>query len=98
MSVDVTLRAEPYLSDPGAEHVRAVAENARAVSGDRPELVGIRGFSDGRFFASAGAKTLNYGPGDAASNHHGVDENVSLQQVRDAAAVVAASVVDVVGG
>lgn len=92
--VDVALSARPYRSAPDDPHVEAVRENAAAIFGREPPLVGVRGFSDGRFFAAAGAKTINFGPGDSDSNPHAVDENVSVDQVRDAAAVVAASVVD----
>ena len=94
-SVAVTLRGDPYLSDPDDVHVRSIAENATVVFGRRLDLVGVRGFSDGRFFAAAGAKTINFGPGDSESNPHGADESISLGQVRDAGAVIAASLVDI---
>ena len=95
VDVAVSLRAEPYISDPADEHVRAVKENAEVIFGREFDLVGIRGFSDGRFFAAGGAKTLNFGPGDMASNPHAADENISLKQVRDAGATVATSIVDI---
>ena len=91
----VALRADPYISGAEEMHVRAVHENAEAIFGRDLDLVGIRGFSDGRFFAQAGAKTLNFGPGDGDCNPHGADENISLDQVRDAGATVAASIVDI---
>lgn len=84
----------PFYSDPDAVHVRAVERNAEAVLGD-VAVRGTGGGSDAGHFAAGGTAPLKFGPGDEDSNVHGPDENVSLQQVRDAAIVVAASVVDV---
>lgn len=90
----VILKAEPYLSDPNDAHVQIVKKNAEKIFGREFPLVGIRGFSDRRFFAANGAKTINFGPGDSDSNPHGSDENISLNQVRDASIAVAASIID----
>lgn len=95
VDVEITLRANPYLSEPNEIHVQAMKQNAEAMFNHEFDLVGIRGFSDGRFFASGGAKTLNFGPGDSESNPHGADENISTTQVRNAGATVAASILDI---
>lgn len=95
VSVETVLRAEPYYFDPDDDHVRAVARNAEAMLDRDVPVEGTQGFTDARFFAAEGTKCVHFGPGDADSNAHGADESVDLGQIRDAGAVVAASVVDV---
>lgn len=94
-SVDVVLRARPHYAPPDAPQVRAVAENARAMLGRAIPVRGTRGFTDARFFDAVGTAVVNYGPGDDASNPHGANESIALDQVRDAGAVVAASILDI---
>jgi acetylornithine deacetylase/succinyl-diaminopimelate desuccinylase family protein len=94
-TITTLLRAASYSAEPDAVHVQALRENAEAIFEQELPIVGIRGFTDGRFFASAGAKTLNFGPGDSRSNPHGIDESVAVDHVRDAGATVAASIVDI---
>ena len=93
-TVTVTERIGSYYTEPQSDHVQSVKKNAEAIFGREMPVTGIRGGSDARFFAQADAKTLNFGPGDMESNPHGADENISLSQVRDAGATVAASIVD----
>jgi acetylornithine deacetylase/succinyl-diaminopimelate desuccinylase-like protein len=72
-----------------------VQANAEAVLDRAVPIAGSRGFTDARFFANAGAKTVHYGPGDAQSNQHGIDESVDLDQVIDVGAIIAGSLIDI---
>jgi len=93
-SVEALSRTKPFRSDPEDAHVRAVARNANAVLGDVP-VRGTRGGSDAGHFHAGGTKAVKFGPGGRDSNVHGPDENLALDQLRDAAVVVAASVHDI---
>jgi acetylornithine deacetylase/succinyl-diaminopimelate desuccinylase family protein len=93
-SVEALSRTKPFLSDPDDAHVRAVARNADAVIGDVP-VRGTRGGSDAGHFHAGGTRAVKFGPGGRDSNVHGPDENLALDQLRDAAVVVAASVRDI---
>ena len=93
-SVEVLSRTKPFRSDPEDPPVRAVARNADAVLGDVP-VRGTRGGSDAGHFHAGGTKAVKFGPGGRDSNVHGPDENLALDQLRDAAVVVAASVLDI---
>lgn len=92
VDVDRVLRAQPYRFSADDAHVRAVADNAEAILGREVPVRGTQGFTDARFFAANGADCVHFGPGDGDSHAHGADESVALDQVRDAGAVVAASV------
>lgn len=92
VTVERVLRARPYRFDSDDAHVRAVRRSAEALLDREVPVEGTQGFTDARFFAAAGAECVHYGPGDEDSNAHGADESVALDQVRDAGAVVAASV------
>jgi len=94
VDVDVLLRASPFVSERDGPLVRSLKRNADAVTGGDVPVNGTRGFTDARFFAGAGAETAKYGPGDDESNVHGADENLKLDQLRDSAAAVAATLVD----
>lgn len=93
-SVEALSRTRSFLSDPDDAHVRAVARNAAAVLGDVP-VRGTRGGSDAGHFHAGGTRAVKFGPGGRDSNVHGPDENLALDQLRDAAIVVAASVHDI---
>jgi acetylornithine deacetylase/succinyl-diaminopimelate desuccinylase family protein len=93
-TVETLSRTKSFRSDPEDAHVQAVARNANAVLGDVP-IRGTRGGSDAGHFHAGGTKTLKFGPGGRDSNVHGPDENLALDQLRDAAVVVAASVRDI---
>jgi len=92
VDVDRVLRAHSYRFDREDPHVRAVAESATTMLDREVSIEGTQGFTDARFFAARGADCVHFGPGDEDSNAHGADESVALDQVRDAGAVVAASV------
>ncbi|MFB6206355.1 MAG: M20 family metallopeptidase [Haloglomus sp.] len=92
--VDVLLKAFPFTSDRDGRLVRSLKRNADAVTGGDVRVNGTRGFTDARFFGQAGAETAKYGPGDDESNVHGADENIKLHQLRDSAATIAATLVD----
>lgn len=93
-TVTALSRTKAFRSDPDDPHVRAVAANANAVIGDVP-VRGTRGGSDAGHFHAGGTKAVKFGPGGRDSNVHGPDENLALDQLRDAAVVVAASVRDI---
>ncbi|MEF8841630.1 MAG: M20/M25/M40 family metallo-hydrolase [Haloarculaceae archaeon] len=93
-SVEALSRTRAFRSDPEDAHVRAVARNANTVLGDVP-VRGTRGGSDAGHFHAGGTKAVKFGPGGRDSNVHGPDENLALDQLRDAAVVVAASVRDI---
>ena len=97
-SVDITQRSQPYIFEEDAVHVQALKENAEAVRGESVPVVGTRGSTDARYFAPAGAKCVNYGPGDGRSNPHGADENVAIDQVADVGAIIAGTILDVTRG
>ena len=92
VTVDRVLRARPYRFAADDAHVCAVADNAEAILDREVPVRGTQGFTDARFFAANGADCVHFGPGDGDSHAHGADESVALDQVRDAGAVVAASV------
>ncbi|MWV64870.1 ArgE/DapE family deacylase [Halorubrum sp. JWXQ-INN 858] len=94
-AVDVVLRARPFESDSDGPLVRSLARHAETVTGSDVLVGGTRGFTDARFFGHAGIETAKYGPGDEESNVHGPDENVKVDQVRDAGAVVAATLAEI---
>lgn len=94
VSVERVLRARPYRFDADDAHVRAVRRSAEALLDREVPVEGTQGFTDARFFAAAGAECVHYGPGDGESNAHGADESVALEQVRDAGAVVAGSILE----
>jgi acetylornithine deacetylase/succinyl-diaminopimelate desuccinylase family protein len=94
VAVETVLRAEPYHFDREDGHVQAMKRNAEAILDREVPVEGTQGFTDARFFAAEGTKCVHFGPGDEESNAHGADESVDLGQVRDAGAVVAASVLD----
>ncbi|RAW45767.1 hypothetical protein DQW50_07060 [Halorubrum sp. 48-1-W] len=93
-TVTALSRTKAFRSDPEDPHVRAVATNANRVIGDVP-VRGTRGGSDAGHFHAGGTKAVKFGPGGRDSNVHGPDENLALDQLRDAAVVVAASVRDI---
>jgi succinyl-diaminopimelate desuccinylase len=94
VSVERVLRARPYRFERDDSHVDAVARSAASVLDSDLPVEGTQGFTDARFFAAAGTDCVHYGPGDDDSNAHGPDESVACDQVRDAGAVVAASLVE----
>jgi acetylornithine deacetylase/succinyl-diaminopimelate desuccinylase family protein len=94
VSVEHVLRARPYRFETDDAHVRAVRRSAESLLDREVPVEGTQGFTDARFFAAAGAACVHYGPGDDDSNAHGADESVALDQVRDAGAVVAGSILE----
>ena len=71
---------EPSWTDPGADVVRAVRENAAAVTG-RDVVVNLRaGFSDARFWRHAGVPSAVYGV--APHGMGGADEHATVEDLR----------------
>ena len=87
-------RTKPFLSDPTDAHIQAVERNANKILGNVP-VRGTRGGSDAGHFSAGGTAVLKFGPGSRDSNVHRPDENLSLSQLRNAATVVAASIIDI---
>ena len=83
---------EPSWTDPGDEIVRAVRENAAAVTG-RDVVVNLRpGFSDARFYRHAGVPSVVYG---VAANHMGgADEYATVEDLKTVFAVHALAAFD----
>ncbi|WP_137285373.1 M20 family metallopeptidase [Halorussus salinisoli] len=89
-----THRIDAYVADSEGILARTVRENAiRGLNGDVP-MEGVMGPTDALWFGGYGCECVHFGPGDAESNQHGPDENVCLDQVIDAATVIAASILD----
>ena len=83
---------EPSWTDPGDEIVRAVRENAAAVTG-RDVVVNLRpGFSDARFYRHSGVPSVVYG---VAANHMGgADEYATVEDLKTVFAVHALAAFD----
>ena len=83
---------EPSWTDPRDEIVRAVRENAAAVTG-RDVVVNLRpGFSDARFYRHAGVPSVVYG---VAANHMGgADEYATVEDLKTVFAVHALAAFD----
>ena len=76
---------EPSWTDPEEAIVRAVRENAAAVSG-RDVVVNLRaGFSDARFYRHAGVPSVVYGVG--AHHMGGADEYATVEDLKTVFAV-----------
>jgi succinyl-diaminopimelate desuccinylase len=82
---DVLRRVEPTVTDPGAEIVQTVRRAAEQVLSRAPAVNMRVGGSDARLFRSAGIPTVVYGP--TPFNMGGVDEHVSLDELRVVARV-----------
>ena len=87
---------EPSWTDPGDDVVRAVRENAAAVTG-RDVVVNLRaGFSDARFWRHAGVPSAVYGVG--AHHMGGVDEHATVEDLQTVFAVHAFAAFDYLHG
>ena len=87
---------EPSWTDPQADVVRAVRENAAAVTG-RDVVVNLRaGFSDARFWRHAGVPSVVYGV--APHGMGGVDEHATVEDLRAVFAVHALAGFDYLHG
>ena len=87
---------EPSWTEPGDDVVRAVRENAAAVTG-RDVVVNLRaGFSDARFWRHAGVPSVVYGVG--AHRMGGVDEHATVEDLQTVFAVHAFAAFDYLHG
>jgi acetylornithine deacetylase/succinyl-diaminopimelate desuccinylase family protein len=98
VTVGRTHKSSPYLFESDEIQIQAVKRNAEAILGKPVPTQGSAGSTDSRYFEPVGTKCVNYGPGDDSSNSHGADENISIEQVRTAGAIVAASIIDIADG
>lgn len=87
----------PYMFDPEGLLPRTVRRNAEAILGKDVPIRGLSATTDARFLTKAGTECINYGPGDSKSKIHGPNENIRVDQVVDVGAILAASVLDVLG-
>lgn len=80
----------PMVTPEDSPLVEAFVQAVKDVSGERPAVEGEAGGTDARWFNLGGIATVNYGPGSPVDgNFHAPDENVRLDQLREAAAVCA---------
>ena len=87
---------EPSWTDSGDDVVRAVRENAAAVT-ERDVVVNLRaGFSDARFWRHAGVPSVVFGVG--AHHMGGVDEHATVEDLRTVFAVHACAAFDYLHG
>jgi len=86
----------PYHFDSEGVLPQSVKENAEAILGMDVPISGISATTDARHFTGTDTTCINYGPGDSDSNIHGADENILVEQVLDAGAILAGSILDVV--
>lgn len=89
-----TSKITPSRTDPNGDLVRLLSQNIRATTGNEVPIAGWRGITDARFFADREISWVNFGPGDEDSNSHGADEHISIDQIKDSATIVAATVLD----
>jgi acetylornithine deacetylase/succinyl-diaminopimelate desuccinylase family protein len=96
------LLAEPLR--PNATQARLVdllQRRARQVTGEDVPAIGVPLFTDARLYSQAGAATVMYGAGPHSileANGHRADENLALDDLRQATEVIALTIVDLLGG
>jgi succinyl-diaminopimelate desuccinylase len=85
------IQKQPAMVTPADSRlVRTLVDVVTEVTGEAPAVEGEPGGTDARWFNLAGIATVNYGPGSPDSgNFHAPDENVGLDQLREAATVCA---------
>ncbi len=89
----------PMVTPADSPLVQAFVDAVEDVSGRRPRVEGEPGGTDARWFNRAGIATVNYGPGSPHDgNFHAPDENVGVDQLREAAAVCALAVYRLLNG
>jgi succinyl-diaminopimelate desuccinylase len=97
--IEVTdlMTREPNLTDPSAAIVEIALRNATQSGGaDAPRAIVRVGSSDARFFRDRGIPTIVLGASPATMG--GIDENVSVAELRQLALIHAGIVMDMVGG
>lgn len=81
--------------------IKTLQKNAKDVLGLEPEVKGLAGFGDARFYWNmAKIPSVMYGAGTAnaqEANAHGPDENLSISDLVKAAKVIALTTVDLLG-
>ncbi|MEA2583600.1 MAG: hypothetical protein QOF33_1685 [Thermomicrobiales bacterium] len=97
-TLSVIQEQPPMVTGEDSLIIRTVVDAVEEISGKRPAVEGEPGGTDARWFNQAGIATVNYGPGSPESgNFHAPDENVDLEQLREAAAVCALTVARLIG-
>jgi succinyl-diaminopimelate desuccinylase len=81
--------AEPSEIDPKDGFVDLTRRAAQAELGRRPQITGMLGSTDARFFAAAGIPTIIFGPGELSSAHT-TNESISIGDLVDGASAYAA--------
>lgn len=92
------LLARALRPQPGQEElVTAIRRHARSVLGSDIAATGVPLYTDARHYAAAGIPTVLYGAGPrtiAEANAHRADENLALDDLRNATKVVALTLID----
>lgn len=83
LSVDVNVvRAyKPFKTSPENPIVKRLAESVKHVTGKQPAFIGVAGATDMGYVAQKGHNVAVMGVGDAASNFHGADENIKIEDM-----------------
>ena len=83
LSVDVdALRVyKPFKTSPEAPIVRRLAEAVKHVTGSQPAFIGVAGSTDMGYVAQKGRDVAIMGVGDVASNFHGADESIKIEDM-----------------
>jgi acetylornithine deacetylase/succinyl-diaminopimelate desuccinylase family protein len=96
------LLAAPLLPIPGQQAlVAALVASARAVLGEEIAPRGVPLYTDARHYSAAGVPTVVYGAGPrtlAEANGHRADENLRLDDLHQATAVVALALYELLSG
>lgn len=100
---------EPYYNSPDSPHVKVLQQNASEILNKEINVGGTRRRGSPiqnvpawpyrppktHYYESIGTKSVNFGPGRGGTGVHGGDEFVELKDVREAAKIIAASILDI---
>ncbi len=90
--------AEPSEIDPDEKIVRIGHEAGREVRGERPNVRGFSGFTDGRFYVNqCHIPTLIFGPGGTDQSHT-TDESVEVEALIQASHIYGLIIIKFFGG
>jgi acetylornithine deacetylase/succinyl-diaminopimelate desuccinylase-like protein len=100
VSIQRILLAMPFVPRPGQERlVRVIRRHARAIFGVEARAHGVPLYTDARHYSEAGIPTYGAGPRTLEeANGHRADENLVLDDLYKATAVVALSFADLLAG
>ncbi|MEM3466907.1 MAG: M20 family metallopeptidase, partial [Candidatus Jordarchaeales archaeon] len=81
VDVNVVRAYKPFKTSPENPIVRKLAEAVMHVTGKQPAFIGVAGATDMGYVAQKGHNVAVMGVGDAASNFHGADENIKIEDM-----------------